>query len=263
METQTQIIPNYLLCLICISSIYKIQILSRQLSFFHWRFPTTRVSTKPKKMMLLICLVIATFLVSSLDAGVPNVFLEVYIESGCPVSQGFILGELTSVLAMPDIKAITDFKYVPYGNSERQPDGTFICYDDNECTTDALELCAMYKLSNNIKSINTGDTAYAAFPFNSCMELNKGWSIFGEPCWVQSMGSANVNVTYADILTCSKVEFNVVMSAAQLATPTANGPLTVPYVVVDGLHLSDPNTMLLSAICDAYKGVKPASCEKK
>lgn len=104
-----------------------------------------------------------------------NVKLEVYIESGCPISQAFVLGELTTVLAMPDIKNITDYKYVPFGNSFfNTTKEAYQCYDTVECETDSLQLCALYKYSNDITAINAGTNSYACFPFTSCMEANQG-----------------------------------------------------------------------------------------
>jgi hypothetical protein len=111
-----------------------------------------------------------------------NVKLEVYIESGCPVCQAFFLGELTDVLSLPDIRAVTDFKFVPFGNAFYN--GTiesYQCYDEMECQTDALELCSMYKikpLNHNLNVILTGENSYKAFPFISCMESNQGFYFF-------------------------------------------------------------------------------------
>ena len=96
-----------------------------------------------------------------------SVKLEVYIESGCPVSQGFINNELNNVLNMTDIISILDYKYVPFGTSYRN-NGTFICYDENECITDSIQLCSLYKLSDHITSITNGDTSLLAYPFISC-----------------------------------------------------------------------------------------------
>ena len=112
---------------------------------------------------------------SALSEEYENVKLEVYVESGCPVSQAFILGELTAVFAMPDIVNITDYKYVPFGNSfVNQTTKAYQCYDEVECQTDALQLCSMYKFSNDITAINSGVNSYAVFPFISCMEANQG-----------------------------------------------------------------------------------------
>ena len=112
-------------------------------------------------------------LISATD--VEKVKLEVYIESGCPVSQAFFVGELTRVLSMPDINSITDFKYVPFGESfYNQTLGTFQCWDEDECQTDAVQLCSLYKLSNDITAINSGANSYTCFPFISCMEANSG-----------------------------------------------------------------------------------------
>lgn len=123
----------------------------------------------------LVCALAILSLVLTVSVGSENVKLEVYVESGCPISQAFILGELTTVLAMPDIKNITDYKYVPFGNSfVNETTKTYQCYDAVECETDAIQLCSMYKFSNDIGAINSGSNSYACFPFTSCMEANQG-----------------------------------------------------------------------------------------
>ena len=96
-----------------------------------------------------------------------KVHLEVYIESGCPISQGFMKNELTYVLSLQDIVDILYFKYVPFGNSYKD-NHTYSCYDENECITDSIQLCSLYKLSNHLASINTGNTSLLAYPFVSC-----------------------------------------------------------------------------------------------
>ena len=124
-------------------------------------------------LVVSLCFALCKVVVGA--GGFDHVKLEVYIESGCPISQAFVLGELTTVLGLPDIRAITDFKYVPFGNSFFN--GTtkaFQCYDAVECETDAIELCGMYKLTDDIGVISTGSNSYASFPFNSCLEANAG-----------------------------------------------------------------------------------------
>jgi hypothetical protein len=44
----------------------------------------------------------------------PKVKLEVYFEALCPGCQEFTTGALKDVLALDDIRQITDFKIVPY-----------------------------------------------------------------------------------------------------------------------------------------------------
>lgn len=122
-----------------------------------------------------LLLALAFTQLSNVTAVYENVKLGVFIESGCPISQAFIAGELTSVLAMPDIKNITDFKYVAFGNSFfNETLKAFQCFDEVECQTDAMQLCALYKYSNDIGDINSGVNSYPLFPFITCMEANAG-----------------------------------------------------------------------------------------
>jgi hypothetical protein len=107
-----------------------------------------------------------------------NVKLEVYIESGCPVSQAFLLGELTDVLSMEDIVAIVDFKYVPFGNAHfNKTLGTYQCYDDAECETDSAQMCSMVKFNatnTDMDVVVTGENSLNCIPFISCVEANGG-----------------------------------------------------------------------------------------
>ena len=133
-------------------------------------------------VLSLVYIFFSFYLLSSLlisATEVEKVKLEVYIESGCPVSQAFFVGELSRVLAMPDINSITDFKYVPFGESfYNQTLGKFQCWDEDECQTDAIQLCSLYKLSNDITVINSGANSYTCFPFISCMEANSGKTFY-------------------------------------------------------------------------------------
>jgi hypothetical protein len=113
-----------------------------------------------------------------LNVKADNVKLEVYIESGCPVSQAFLLGELTDVLSMEDIVAIVDFKYVPFGNAHfNKTLGTYQCYDDAECETDSAQMCSMVKFNatnTDMDVVVTGENSLNCFPFISCVEANGG-----------------------------------------------------------------------------------------
>jgi hypothetical protein len=175
--------------------------------------------------------------------------LEVYIESGCPVSQGFIADELTDVLARSDIVSILNYKFVPYGNTYRAENGTFIGYDEEETVTDGIECCSLYKLSGELSSIVSGDTSLLAFPFTSCVEANKGLSSSAETCWKSTMADTS-QTSWDEIAKCSAGEFDKVMSTAALATPIALD--TVPYILVDSTRYDQTTKVLLSTICSAY-----------
>jgi len=81
----------------------------------------------------------------------------------------------------------------------------------------------------------------------------------GDPSASQGCYENNMNVTalpYAEISKCQEKEYDLVMNAAKTATPKHD---YVPWCLVGGLLLENSN-LLQKAICDAYTGVKPASC---
>jgi len=149
--------------------------------------------------------------------------------------------------------AIIDLKLVAYGNTQKSGNSYSCQHGAGECQSDAMELCAQYKLSGDINSISTGDTSMAAWPFILCMEEADGNPNKGSSCWSSSM---NANVTWTTISTCVDKEYNTVQAAGAAATPKHS---YVPWVLVDGEVLENTN-MLQKAICDAYTGTPPASC---
>lgn len=108
-----------------------------------------------------------------------------------------------------------------------------------------------------MNSIITGDTALKAWPFMLCMEEAEGSPSAGQGCWTKTMGSSNIS--WSTISTCSTQEFNAVQTAGMQATPKHD---YVPWVLVNGNLVDNPDYSLLYTICKAYTGPPPASCKK-
>lgn len=186
----------------------------------------------------------------------PKVAVEFYFESLCPYCQTFTTGPLKRVLDKPDLVEIIDLKLVSYGNTKKAADGSFTCqHGVNECKSDVLELCTLYKLSNDINSISTGDTSLAAWPFILCMEEANGDPTKGESCYTSTMDTKAL--PWSTVATCAKEEESLVQTTAMKATPIHD---YVPWVLVDGTLLENTN-LLQKTICDAYTGQTPASCK--
>lgn len=152
--------------------------------------------------------------------------------------------------------AIIDLQLVPYGNTKQNDDGTFTCqHGDGECATDVYHGCVEYKLSGNVDSIESGDTALAAWPFILCMEQAEGDPTQAETCY-----ESNMNVTdvpWSTISSCSSDESDLVQTTAMKSTVPHD---YVPWVTIDGVQL-EHTRLLQQAICDAYTGTKPESCK--
>lgn len=156
---------------------------------------------------------------------------------------------------MADIIAL---KLVAYGNTKQNADGSFDCqHGVGECQSDALELCVQYKLSGDITSISTGDTSMVAWPFILCMEEEDGDFSKGESCFNSSMNSTALS--WNTVESCYNNEYDLVMNAGMKATDPDHS--YVPWVVVDNTLLENSN-MLQKAVCDAYTGPPPVSCQR-
>ena len=153
---------------------------------------------------------------------------------------------------------IIALKLVAYGNTKQNADGSFTCqHGIGECHSDVLELCVQYKLSGDLDSIETGDTSMAAWPFVLCMEEEDGDFSKGESCFNSSMSSTAL--AWSTVESCFNNEYDVVMTAGMKATDPDH--TYVPWVTVDDVVLDNSN-QLLKAICEAYTGPPPASCQR-
>lgn len=165
-------------------------------------------------------------------------------------------------MAKDDIYNIVDLKMVAYGNTAQESDGSFSCqHGAGECASDALELCLQYKLGD-LRSISTGDTTKAAYPFILCMEEALGDPTQGETCYQQTMGSSNSTIPWSVINDCATQQpsLNMVQTEAMKTTALTDHTY-VPWVLVDG-ELLDNSDLLLKSICDAYTGPAPKSCKR-
>lgn len=94
-----------------------------------------------------------------------------------------------------------------------------------------------------------------------CMFFEKksllGISSSGESCWNSTMNTDS-KLNWQSIHDCSKNEFDMVMTAGAVATPQSL--TTVPWVLVNGKLLVNPESTLMFEICQAYQGPQPASC---
>jgi hypothetical protein len=114
----------------------------------------------------------------------------------------------------------------------------------------------MYKLSNNITAISTGENSVRAWPFVQCMEINEGNPAAAEGCFSKNM--ANSGLAWSTVTDCAATQSDDVQNEAASATPKHD---YVPWVLVDGTLLEYTNT-LLPTICKAYTGPAPASCKR-
>lgn len=90
------------------------------------------------------------------------------------------------------------------------------------------------------------------------MEEAEGNPTAAENCFKTEMAGSGLE--WDIVSTCYKEEYNTVQTAGMNATPSHD---YVPWVLVDGRVLQNPNLGLLASICKAYTGTPPASCSSK
>ena len=178
--------------------------------------------------------------------GAEKVKVSLYFESYCPGCESLIRSQIKDIRAMEDIMAITDLELVPYGNAHvitRDPP-TFQCqHGDKECYGNYVELCAQKHFSDE-----------EAWKMILCEETSVDFSDEGVAACAKEAG-----IDAAVVLECAKGTEGPLLHL-EAADKTPKDHKWVPWVVVDG-KVRDKQPVL-TMICDAYKGEKPASCKK-
>ena len=178
--------------------------------------------------------------------GAEKVKASLYYESYCPGCETLIRSQIKDIRAMEDIMAITDLELVPYGNAHvitRDPP-TFECqHGEKECYGNFVELCAQKHFSDE-----------EAWKMILCEETSTDFSDEGVAACAKEAG-----IDAAVILECAKGTEGPLLHL-EAADKTPRDHKWVPWVVVDGkVRDREP---ILTMICDAYKGEKPASCKQ-
>jgi len=120
-------------------------------------------------------------------------------------------------------------------------------HGETECDADTLEACVMHAYPQPTKYI----------PFLYCFEGVSGSAAdAAEGCALKS------GLDWATIQSCTS---NKTLTAsldagdAQLTAQLGQSKMGTPWIMINGAHLEDPDKML-SAVCAAYRGTKPAGC---
>lgn len=142
---------------------------------------------------------------------------------------------------------IIDLTMIPFGNAKFSFNNKMvICQHGNqECEGNRWELCA----------IKEYPSASDYFPFYLCMEKAADKMLDNvQKCATEAkMDYSKLSSCYADDSKSLELE-----KAAHAATPADHK--YVPWVLVDGKHSPSDGKQLLSEVCKAYTGTKPAGC---
>lgn len=156
--------------------------------------------------------------------------------------------------AVDAVGEIMNVTLVPFGNA-RYISGELQCqHGEDECKANSWEQCAI--------------SLYPAFaqhwPFYLCIEeTEKGCGEGAGPCVLSHTQSCaeSAGLDYASLSACvnSPTESKALQEKFYKLTPSNHQ--YVPWVLVDGV-LAEDSDNLLSEVCKAYKGKKPAGCPK-
>jgi hypothetical protein len=107
-------------------------------------------------------------------------------------------------------------------------------------------------------SIHSGKTALAAWPFLRCVASQRENALTIEQCFQTSMNGSGLE--WNTVRACTTTEYDCVVDAGANASPKQQ--LTNHLsVFVDGHALDNPDADLLTAVCKAYAGSVPNSCQ--
>ena len=121
-----------------------------------------------------------------------------------------------------------------------------ICqHGEEECTGNRMEACILHYYPDM--------SDY--FPFFSCFEGRFGGKMdFAQEC------AAKTGIDYSKMMGCVKSSLGDSLDLEHAKTTTTAYHAGCPWVMIDGVVCPDTDNVL-SYICAAYTGVKPAGCK--
>ncbi|KAL6519518.1 hypothetical protein OROGR_018838 [Orobanche gracilis] len=171
-----------------------------------------------------------------------RVTLSVYYESLCPYCADFIVNHLVKIF-QADLISIVDLRLVPWGNTQYQANGTWICqHGADECVLDVAEACA----------INAWPSVEKHFSFIYCVERLHLMNRHNE--WRSCFDSTHLDSNPIDNCYNNGIGYQL---GTEYGVETANlNPRHrfVPWVVVNNFPLQEDFLNFISYICEAYNG---------
>lgn len=156
-----------------------------------------------------------------------------------------------------EVGDIVDLNVVPWGNAQEKGKTVQCQHGPNECAADIVENCAIAQGPGYFGFIDCFESAYA-----------NNWRTGSlKPMYAAAAKCASSNnIDVSKLKACyAGPEGKKLQAAAAKATNSLNPPHQyTPWVTIDGKNqnLNSPKWSLLSAVCSAYQGPKPAACSK-
>ncbi|KAK2972106.1 hypothetical protein RJ640_010269 [Escallonia rubra] len=206
--------------------------------------------------VLLLLSVYSCYASSDVDAAMASddykVTLSLYYESLCPYCAGFIVNQLRDVVET-DLRNIVNLRLVPWGNTQRTPNHTWICqHGRDECVLNVVEACA----------INIWPDLATHFKFIQCIER---FELEGKRAqWQSCFGALGLNPK--PVTDCYKTRTGVDLDlrAADETDRLSRPHRFVPWVLVNNKPLAEDYQNFIAYVCKAYRGSnKPEACTSR
>ncbi|XP_045616956.1 gamma-interferon-inducible lysosomal thiol reductase [Procambarus clarkii] len=209
---------------------------------------------KPHLLLLLLLLLhLSSVIASSAEPEAVKVKVLVFYESLCPDSRRFILNQLYP--AWPDLKNITELDIYSYGKAVEYGEGADYnhkCqHGYRECQANTMLTCAK-------KYINDSDQF---LDFARCVMYRFSGIDSGPVCANETC------VEWSGIEKCySGQEGHLLQHQVGLLQATLQPRLDyVPWILINNKFTREQLTAaqedLRTAVCEAYQGTKPSSCQ--
>lgn len=200
-------------------------------------------------------------------AALPRVNVSVFGEAGCPFTQQFINEDIKMLLSDPEMAAIIDFSYSPFGNaryrppvaaSMQSPRGSKLeCqHGPKECAVNTLQACAK-------SSANFNSSAYMPMVFCTMAAYSRFETAAEISRACATKATSQMTNHTSQCFQDPGVSGMLMLNEARATPENKHG---VPWVTVNGKCVVDQPQEgcvvgnFLKVICEANKGPTPAAC---
>jgi len=210
--------------------------------------------------LVALTVLLCAYTASASPVGAAKVKVGAFIEGLCPDCRNYITYQLYPAWTNDELQPIMTLDLVPYGNArEKQiPNGwAFTCqHGPDECYVNVVETCAISQYPNISQH----------FSFINCLETVNSLSGTGfgddpisriQPCALDN------NIDYDNLINCANgtTGNNLEHAMAQKTDKLSPSHQYVPWITINGIHSTDAENDIISAVCAAYTGTKPPACQ--
>jgi len=182
--------------------------------------------------------------VTEVSRDADKVKISVFYEALCPACLWFFEHQMNPFLQKKGLQEITNFEFVPYGNSVTSGNTVTCQHGDKECQLDNLHACAIKNLDQKdlptflTCAMATGQGKTPKDVLAACGHQDKIGACFGDG---QTQEAIKAMITFGEQTNSAGQEYT-------------------PYVKANAQHSKTAEANLIQAVCSAYTGTPPEGC---